>query len=55
MHSVLGYQKFYAKDSYVVPSNTNDMDWVGLGLSDKAFFKQLTPILKEIKETKSPW
>ncbi len=55
MHSVLGYQKFYAKDSYVVPSNTNDMDWVGLGLSDKAFFKQLTPILKEIKETKSPF
>ena len=55
MHKTLGYQDFYAKDSYDVPSDTNDMDWVGLGLSDKSFFKQLTEILISIKETKSPF
>lgn len=55
MHGVLGYQKFYAKDSYEVPTSTSDMEWVGLGLSDKSFFRQLTPILKDIKETKSPF
>ena len=31
------------------------MDWVGLGLSDKSFFKQLTPIIKDIKDNKSPF
>ncbi len=55
MHSVLGYQNFYAKDSYEIPSSTDDMDWVGLGLSDKSFFRQLTPIIKNIKDTKSPF
>ena len=55
MHKTLGYQDFYAKDSYVVPSDTNDPNWVGLGLSDKSFFNQLIPILKNIKETKSPF
>ena len=55
MYGTLGYQDFYAKDTYVVPDNTDDMDWVGLGLSDKSFFKQLTVKLKEIKETKSPF
>ena len=48
-------QDFYAKDSYVVPSDTSDPNWVGLGLSDKSFFNQLIPILKNIKETKSPF
>ena len=55
MYGSLGYQDFYAKDTYVVPDDTNDKDWVGLGLSDKSFFKQLTVKLKEIKETKSPF
>lgn len=55
MHKTLGYQDFYAKDSYVVPSDTSDPNWVGLGLSDKSFFNQLIPILKNIKETKSPF
>ena len=50
MHHTLGYQDFYAKDSYVVPSDTSDPNWVGLGLSDKSFFNQLVPILKNIKE-----
>lgn len=50
MHQTLGYKDFYAKDSYVVPTDTNDPNWVGLGLSDKSFFNQLMPILKNIKE-----
>ena len=50
MHHTLGYQDFYAKDSYVVPTDTSDPNWVGLGLSDKSFFNQLVPILKNIKE-----
>lgn len=55
MYGSLGYQDFYAKDTYIIPDDTNDKDWVGLGLSDKSFFKQLTVKLKEIKETKSPF
>ena len=51
MHHTLGYQDFYAKDSYVVPTDTSDPNWVGLGLSDKSFFNQLVPILKNIKES----
>ena len=50
MHKTLGYDDFYAKDSYVVPDDTSDPNWVGLGLSDKSFFNQLIPILKNIKE-----
>lgn len=50
MHENLGYKKFYAKDSFVVPENENDKDFVGLGLSDKSFFKQLSDILVSIKE-----
>ena len=48
----MGYYTFsaHAKDSYVVPSDTSDPNWVGLGLSDKSFFNQLVPILKNIKE-----
>ena len=53
MYKTLGYQDFYAKDSYIVPESTDDMDWVGLGLSDKSFFKQLTEKLKTIKEEHS--
>ena len=55
MHKTLGYKDFYAKDRYIVPNDTNSKDWVGLGLSDKSFFSQLVPILKNIKETKSPF
>ena len=55
MYGTLGYQDFYAKDTYIVPTNTDDMDWVGLGLSDKSFFKQLTEKLKDIKANKSPF
>ena len=46
MHENLGYKDFYAKDSFVI----DEEDIIGLGLSDKEFFKQLIPILKDIKE-----
>lgn len=46
MHKNLGYDKFYSKDSYVIDET------IGLGLSDKSFFKQSVNIIKEIKETK---
>lgn len=54
MHANLGYNDFYAKDSYVVPDES-DPDYIGLGLSDKSFFKQIIPILKDIKNKKSPF
>lgn len=55
MHNSLGYKKFYAKDSYEVPTDTKDPNYVGLGLSDKSFFKQILPILNDINDTKSPY
>ena len=50
MYMTLGYQDFYAKDTYDVPNSTDDINWVGLGISDKLFFKQLIEKLKVIKE-----
>lgn len=44
MHKTLGYDKFYSKDSYDI----NEI--VGLGLSDKSFFKQSISKLEKIKE-----
>ena len=55
MYGSLGYQDFYAKDTFEVPTDHSDMNWVGLGLSDKAFFKQLIEKLKDIKENHSPF
>ena len=43
MHKNLGYDKFYSKDSYVIDET------IGLGLSDKSFFKQSVEIMKNIK------
>ena len=44
MHETLGYNKFYSKDDY-------DIDEViGLGISDKSFFKQSVEIMKDVKE-----
>lgn len=47
MHETLGYDKFYAKDSF---DYSNDEDIMGMGLSDKAFFKQATDKIKKINE-----
>jgi len=49
MHEKLGYQHFYAKDSFDIPEEEDSDKIVGLGLSDKEFFNQLVPILKDIK------
>lgn len=51
MHKSLGYKKLYDKASYEV----NKENTIGLGLSDKEFFKQSIPILKDINEKKKNW
>lgn len=51
MHNTLGYQYFYSKEYFNVPSDENDYDYIGLGLSDKSFYKQMIPILKNIKNS----
>ena len=45
-HKSLGYNTFYSKNSYKV----EEENLIGLGLSDKEFFKQLTPKLKKEKD-----
>lgn len=47
MHETLGYNKFYSKDSYEID------EVIGLGLSDKSFFSQSVPKMKEIKESQT--
>ena len=47
MHETLGYDKFYAKDSF---DYSNEEDIMGMGLSDKAFFKQAISKIKKIDE-----
>ena len=51
MHMALGYNKFYAKDSYKV----NLEDVIGLGLSDKSFFSQSVEKIKKINEKHEKW
>ena len=46
MHSSLGYQKFYSKETY----DTKNKETIGLGLSDKEFFSQSVEKIKKIKE-----
>lgn len=53
MYKTLGYEDFFAKDSYVVPTDKKSPDLVGLGLSDKSFYEQIMPILLDIKNNKS--
>ncbi|MDD2505570.1 MAG: LTA synthase family protein [Bacilli bacterium] len=43
MHPNLGYTDFYSKTSFEIDEE------VGLGLSDKSFFRQLMPILENIE------
>lgn len=49
MYKTLGYQEFYAKDSFDVPTDKDDPDYIGLGLSDKSFLHQAIGYLNEIK------
>ena len=44
MHQSMGYDKFYSKSSFVIDEE------YGLGLSDASFFRQVLPMIKEIKE-----
>ena len=45
MHKNMGYDVFFDKDHYVIDET------IGLGLSDKSFFKQSTEIIKNIKDS----
>jgi len=47
MHENMGYDKFYSKSSFDIDET------IGLGLSDKSFFKQVVPKIKEITETEN--
>lgn len=44
MHENMGYDKFYSKSSFKIDET------IGLGISDKSFFKQVVPKIKKIKE-----
>jgi len=44
MHLNMGYDKFYSKSSFVIDEQ------YGLGLSDKSFFRQVVPMIKDIKD-----
>jgi phosphoglycerol transferase MdoB-like AlkP superfamily enzyme len=55
MHAKLGYEDFFAKDSYIVPEDIESPEYIGLGLSDKSFFEQFIVKLKDINKDKSPF
>jgi len=44
MYKAIGYDKFYSKVDYEID------DWIGLGLSDKSFFRQSVEKIKTINE-----
>ena len=44
MHKNMGYDMFYDKDYFTIDET------IGLGLSDKSFFKQVIPYLQYIKQ-----
>jgi len=47
MHPNLGYDMFYHKDYYEIDES------IGFGLSDKSFFRQIVPMIKEVSETEN--
>ena len=51
MHKNLGYDRFYSKKDYEVTKENT----IGLGLSDKEFFKQSIEKMKEINENHEKW
>ncbi len=51
MHESLGYDRFYSKKDFEVTKENT----IGLGLSDKEFFKQVIPKLQDIKEKGQPF
>ena len=50
MYKTLGYDMFYDDEYYDIPVDRSDENVVGLGLSDRAFYKQFIPILNKIRE-----
>lgn len=51
MYKSIGYDKFYSKVDFEVTKENS----IGLGLSDKEFFTQSIPYLKEINEKNDKW
>ena len=51
MHNTLGYKKFISKSDFEVTPETT----IGLGLSDKEFFKQVIPKLVKINKKHENW
>ena len=49
MHKNMGYDKFYSKSSFKIDET------IGLGLSDKSFFKQAVPKIQEISKNGKPF
>lgn len=49
MHPSLGYQRFYSQKDYEIDEE------IGLGLSDKSFFRQSVEKIKEIDENNNMW
>ncbi|MBQ8681498.1 MAG: LTA synthase family protein [Bacilli bacterium] len=47
MHKNMGYEKFYSKSSFDIDET------IGLGISDKSFFKQAVPMLQDIINEKN--
>ncbi len=45
MHKNMGYDMFFSKENYVIDET------IGLGLSDKSFFRQSIQIIKNIKDS----
>lgn len=45
MHLNMGYDKFYSRSSFVIDEE------YGLGLSDRSFFRQAVPMIKDIKNS----
>ncbi len=49
MHETLGYERFYSKTDYEID------EVIGLGLSDKSFYKQSIKKIKEINDKGQPY
>jgi phosphoglycerol transferase MdoB-like AlkP superfamily enzyme len=49
VHPNLGYQAMYFRESFEIPDK-DDKDYINLGISDSAFFKQVIPKLENIEE-----
>ena len=49
MHPSLGYDEMIFKKEFDIGGDNNDKTWVGLGISDEEFFRQLQPKLEKIE------